>query len=98
MFVDADDKLPEGAVESLMRSALRTDADIVEGGYTALWENVRLLLSGIRRVLPGIGAYCMDSRWGKFISLGCLRTWFFHWAIGLRIQSVFIFSIRVARL
>ena len=34
MFVDADDKLPEGAVESLMRSALRTDADIVEGGYS----------------------------------------------------------------
>ena len=54
MFVDADDKLPEGAVESLMRSALRTDADIVEGGYTALWENVRLLLSGIREFYPGL--------------------------------------------
>ena len=34
MFVDADDKLPEDAVESLMCSALRTDADIVEGGYS----------------------------------------------------------------
>ena len=34
MFVDADDKLPEDAEESLLRSALRTDADIVEGGYS----------------------------------------------------------------
>ena len=34
MFVDADDKLPEYAVEALMREAEDTGADIVEGGYS----------------------------------------------------------------
>ena len=34
MFVDADDRLPEGAVEALMQMAARSGADIVEGGYS----------------------------------------------------------------
>ena len=33
MFLDADDRLEAGAVSALMEAAMRTDADIVEGGY-----------------------------------------------------------------
>lgn len=33
MFVDADDKLHEGAIDALLDAANRTDADIVEGSY-----------------------------------------------------------------
>ncbi|MBR5147869.1 MAG: glycosyltransferase family 2 protein [Bacteroidaceae bacterium] len=32
-FVDADDRLPQGAVEALMEAAVRSGSDIVEGGY-----------------------------------------------------------------
>lgn len=32
-FVDADDRLPSGAIEALMSAAERTQANIVEGGY-----------------------------------------------------------------
>lgn len=34
MFLDADDRLADGAVEALVREAVRTDADIAEGGYS----------------------------------------------------------------
>lgn len=33
MFVDSDDRLLPGAIESLMNAAIANDADIVEGGY-----------------------------------------------------------------
>lgn len=33
MFVDSDDKLMSGAIESLMNAALSTDADIAEGNF-----------------------------------------------------------------
>ncbi len=39
MFVDADDYLPENAVEKLMQTAIELDADIVEGGYDTLYQN-----------------------------------------------------------
>ena len=39
MFVDADDKIPRNAVDVLMRTAIRTNADIVEGGYTRFTDD-----------------------------------------------------------
>ncbi|MBE5905186.1 MAG: glycosyltransferase family 2 protein [Lachnospiraceae bacterium] len=39
MFVDSDDMVAEGAVETLMETAFRMQADIVEGGYYTLYEN-----------------------------------------------------------
>lgn len=38
-FVDADDRLPSGAIEALMSAAERTQADIVEGGYSRFTGN-----------------------------------------------------------
>lgn len=38
MFVDADDKLAQGAIESLMSQAYGCDADIVEGAYSRVCE------------------------------------------------------------
>ena len=55
MFVDADDKLPEGAVESLMCSALCTDADIVEGGYSRfMGERTTFTFRHSERFYPGL--------------------------------------------
>lgn len=33
MFVDSDDRLPQGAIEALMSEAIENDCDIVQGGY-----------------------------------------------------------------
>ena len=41
MFVDSDDLLEEGAVEKLMDTAVREDADIVEGGYIKFGEGMQ---------------------------------------------------------
>lgn len=38
MFVDADDTLPEGAIESLLNQAYKYDGDIVEGGYNVFTD------------------------------------------------------------
>jgi len=42
MFVDADDCLPENAVENLMDTAVRTGADVVEGGFIHFHDNIRI--------------------------------------------------------
>lgn len=36
MFVDSDDYLPEDAVENLMKTAFKLNADIVQGGYDTI--------------------------------------------------------------
>lgn len=45
MFVDSDDFLTENAVEDLMQSAYRHDADIVQGGYYGIDHADKLLNS-----------------------------------------------------
>ncbi len=39
MFLDSDDQLGEGAIESLLSTAYRTDADVVQGGYERILHN-----------------------------------------------------------
>ena len=38
-FVDADDRLPQGAIEALMQAAEQSGSDIVEGGYCRFMGN-----------------------------------------------------------
>lgn len=39
MFVDSDDKLPAGSIQTLMSVAMEKEADIVEGGFYTLYED-----------------------------------------------------------
>ncbi len=48
-FVDSDDRLPQNAVDLLMRKAVDGDYDIVEGGYVRFKDNGQV----ISRTLPG---------------------------------------------
>ena len=40
-FVDSDDRMPQGAIQALMKVALKNDADIVRGGYSYFRANGR---------------------------------------------------------
>lgn len=42
MFLDSDDLLCQGSIQTLMNSALENDADIVEGSYQNMSQNGRL--------------------------------------------------------
>lgn len=48
MFVDSDDKLYKGAIEALMYTADKYNADIVEGGYQLFYNHV-ILKRGVRK-------------------------------------------------
>lgn len=64
LFLDSDDRLLPGAVESLMTMALANDAGLVAGGYTCLFPDGRTTVGQVfgdgkaARELPGYA-------WGK---------------------------------
>ena len=63
MFIDADDLLKQGAVECLLDTAYREDADVVEGGYEVFRRRV------IRKVIH------KDEK----VENPCGKLWGFSW-------------------
>ena len=68
MFVDSDDILPDGAIETLMDAALVNDADIVQGDFLCLCKDGQVLHAvqngEVRRVVPALGNL-NGFAWGK---------------------------------
>ena len=64
MFVDADDKLKQGAISNLLDVAYRKNADVVEGGYEVFKKKV-------------ISTHC---HYDDIVSEPCGYLWGFSWA------------------
>lgn len=66
MFLDADDRLLPGAVDSLMDKALALDADIVEGGFERFDDGGRVWKGEVGVADDGVRASTLSGYpWGK---------------------------------
>jgi len=64
MFVDSDDALEKGAIESLMATACEDDADIVEGNYVEI-KNGRAALRHVHDEAHVNGTVKLGQPWAK---------------------------------
>ena len=67
MFLDSDDCLCPGAIESLMDAAKDQGADIAEGGYSEVDMAGKILRRHRRRAGAGPATDCFGYPWGKVI-------------------------------
>lgn len=67
LFVDGDDVLQEGAVESLLKIGFAEDADIVEGQYDKFKDNVRISKCDINSSHRINSTDLSGYAWGKII-------------------------------
>lgn len=65
MFIDSDDLLAEGAIENLMRVAIKEEADIVEGSYAYVSGNRKSVIKHKKGLLPP--SDFLGFPWGKVI-------------------------------
>lgn len=65
MFIDSDDLLPEGAIENLMRVAIKEEADVVEGSYVSFSQKRQRVVKHKTGVLPP--SDFLGFPWGKVI-------------------------------
>lgn len=65
LFVDADDRLLPGAIESLMHTAEREQADIVEGGYRHFDDNKTIYTSCHQVQVTADWSILHGYPWGK---------------------------------
>lgn len=65
MFIDADDMLKQGAVESLLDTAYREDADVVEGGYEVFRKKVIKKVTHEDEIVKAPCGKLWGFSWGK---------------------------------
>ncbi|WP_026669969.1 glycosyltransferase family 2 protein [Butyrivibrio sp. AE3006] len=64
-FIDSDDYIPQGAVQSLMNCAFKNDADIVEGAHFRLYDTYSIKYNHLKEERIEDTSKLIGMPWGK---------------------------------